>query len=142
MVLARHPGGVCGCCGLLPAEETHHVAYYAYPADDDVSEGDLTPLCSPCHALATTLRKFMGRFGASPAEIVPLIVSHMGSSEAGSLGADLRAALTGRRVADGRQQSHSDPVSVPESPRRDHGSEPFGDMSERRQEVIAPRRTY
>ena len=49
-------GGRCQFCGQRDATQAHH---WVYPADPDALTADhLTGLCSLCHDLATTLRRF------------------------------------------------------------------------------------
>ena len=63
-VLARN-GGDCSLCGLSAAVETHHSGL-VYPCGSAgsccgrrrVGVGDLVGLCSVCHLVATTLRRF------------------------------------------------------------------------------------
>ena len=59
--------GTCQFCGFRAATDGHHWAGtpYAgpYPDDDTVTADDEIGLCSPCHELATTLRRFFRRGG-------------------------------------------------------------------------------
>ena len=69
-VLARN-GGDCSFCGLSAAVETHHSGL-VYPCGARgsccgrrrVGVGDLVGLCSVCHLVATTLRRFVGAGGS------------------------------------------------------------------------------
>jgi len=61
-VLARNDGR-CQFCGVDQSEQTHH-ALVDYPDHSDLQEDQLTALCSSCHDLATTIRKWVWRWNA------------------------------------------------------------------------------
>lgn len=54
IAMQRNP--TCQFCGLAPSEEAHHTAL-DYPADHEITPGDLTMLCKPCHRDATAKRR-------------------------------------------------------------------------------------
>ena len=49
--------GKCQLCGQQPAVEAHHWAV-DYPPAHKTTADDLTALCSECHFIATTIRRF------------------------------------------------------------------------------------
>ena len=55
-------GGLCQFCGQRPAVEGHHWAM-RYPPEADMTANDLVALCSPCHDIATTLRRLERQSG-------------------------------------------------------------------------------
>ena len=52
-------GGACQICGQRAATDAHHWAI-DYPEEASISPDDLTAVCSICHAIATTVRRFRG----------------------------------------------------------------------------------
>ena len=54
---------MCQFCGKLPATEAHHYDL-EYPPAAETTGNHLTALCSPCHEVATTLRR-LERYGRS-----------------------------------------------------------------------------
>ena len=54
-----HDGERCWFCGYAEATEAHHRAFYQYPCDEDLRLADLTAMCSVCHKVMTSLRRFI-----------------------------------------------------------------------------------
>ena len=54
----RRSQNTCQFCGMAPAVEAHHWAD-RYPSGDEVTENDLTAMCTLCHDLFTSLRRFI-----------------------------------------------------------------------------------
>ena len=67
MAFARS-NGTCQFCGQYKAREGHHWAM-KYPRPEYLSANDLTALCTPCHELATSLRRY-GREGNGRWELI------------------------------------------------------------------------
>ena len=104
-VLARN-GGDCSFCGLSAAVETHHSGL-VYPCGSSgvsccgrrrVEVGDLVGLCSMCHLVATTLRRFC-RAGGSVFEFSARFMEVVAQCGTGSgfRGLPRSSAITERR---------------------------------------------
>ena len=102
-VLARN-GGVCALCGFARAVEAHHSGL-KYPCGSDrlccgrrkVEVGDLVGLCSLCHELVTTLRRFR-RAGGSVYVLVARFKEVIAGCGTGSgFGVLARSSLTTER---------------------------------------------
>lgn len=52
----KRTNGLCGLCGISEAEECHHWGLL-YPKEKRLTADDLTPLCKPCHTIATYIRR-------------------------------------------------------------------------------------
>ena len=62
IVAFKRSKGICQFCGQRQAKEAHHWAMI-YPSDAVIEPDDLIGLCSQCHKIATTLRKFRSAGG-------------------------------------------------------------------------------
>ena len=70
--------GLCQYCGQVPATEAHHWRMQYKPASETTPD-ELTALCSLCHELATSLRRFRGnRF-----EFIAKVLEILGDGYAG-----------------------------------------------------------
>ena len=74
-VLGRN-SGICAFCGIQSATDCHH-GMIKYPDHTDLKEDQLVQLCSDCHALATSMRKWNWRFNANPGNVVEVLRGYM-----------------------------------------------------------------